>query len=117
MFQSRLRVRKAGRGGTADLERHASHKTPEHFYDCRWAAELIEHVCSRLREPYEQRGKLESHDALAAVIGSEEQDAEAFLAIAARFAMTKNALRVALSRLHKEFRDVLLKELKVKNEK
>lgn len=69
-----------------------------------------------MREPYEQRGKLESHDALAAVIGSEEQDAEAFLAIAARFAMTKNALRVALSRLHKEFRDVLLKELKVKNE-
>jgi hypothetical protein len=30
--------------------------------------------------------------------------------------MTENALRVALSRLRKDFRDVLLKELKAKNE-
>jgi len=72
IFQSRLRVRTAGRVGTADRERHASHKTPEHFYDRRWAVELIEQVRSRSREPYEQRGKLKSQDALAAVIGSEE---------------------------------------------
>lgn len=93
-------------------ERHASHETPEHFYDRRWAAELIEQVRSRLRQMYEQRGRRELHDALAPMIGSDDLNADPFLAIAARLAMTENALRVALHRLRKDFRDLLLAEVK-----
>jgi DNA-directed RNA polymerase specialized sigma24 family protein len=93
-------------------DQHTTSETPEHLYDRHWAAELIAHVRTQLRQLYEQRGKQALHDALAPLIGSEEQDSAAFLATADRLAMTENALRVALSRLRKDFRELLLQEVK-----
>jgi DNA-directed RNA polymerase specialized sigma24 family protein len=40
-------------------DRHATHETPEHFYDRRWAAELIDQVRLNLKRQYEKGGKLE----------------------------------------------------------
>ena len=93
-------------------EQHATQETPEHAYDRRWAAELIEQVRHRLRQHYEQRGKRELYLALAPLLSSEQPETEAFAQTAARLSMTENALRVALSRLRKDFRELLLKEVK-----
>ncbi len=92
-------------------EQHATPETPEHFFDRRWAAELIAQVRTRLRAQYDERGKLELHEALSPLLSSEEPETEAFSDIATRFAMTGNALRVALSRLRKDFRALLLQEV------
>ena len=93
-------------------EQHATQETPEHAYDRQWAAELIRHVRQDLRHHYEKRGKTELHEALVPWISRADQDATAFLTTAALLNMTENALRVALSRLRKDFRELLLKEVK-----
>jgi DNA-directed RNA polymerase specialized sigma24 family protein len=95
-----------------ERESHPTHKTPDHYYDRQWAAELIQHVRNRLRHHYEQRGRQELHDALVPFLGSEDLDPTAFLAIPARLNMSEGTLRVALSRLRKDFRELLLKEVK-----
>ncbi|MBK8095187.1 MAG: hypothetical protein IPK32_25250 [Verrucomicrobiaceae bacterium] len=93
-------------------EQHATQETPEHAYDRRWAVELIEQVRHRLRQHFEQVGKGELYLALSPLLSSEQPETEAFAQIAARLSMTENALRVALSRLRRDFRDALLKEVK-----
>jgi RNA polymerase sigma-70 factor (ECF subfamily) len=93
-------------------ERHATQETPEHFFDRRWAAELIEHARLHLRQVYEARGKQDLHLALSPLLSSSEPELESFPAIAERLNLTENALRVALHRLRKDFSDLLLREVK-----
>ncbi len=93
-------------------EQHVTLETPEHFYDRRWAVELIERVRQRLSAQYEKRGKRELYYALAPLLSSEAPETESAAAIAARLNLTDNALRVALHRLRKDFRDLLLQEVK-----
>lgn len=93
-------------------EQHATLETPELFYDRRWAVELIERVRLRLSAQYEKRGKGELYHALAPLLSSETPETESAPAIATRLNLTDNALRVALHRLRKDFRDLLLQEVK-----
>ncbi len=92
-------------------EQISTQETPERFFDRRWAAELIAQARTRLRAQYAERGKLELHEALSPLLSSEEPVTEAFADIAARFGMTANTLRVALSRLRRDFRALLLQEV------
>jgi RNA polymerase sigma-70 factor (ECF subfamily) len=93
-------------------DQHATQETPEHFFDRRWAAQLIDHVRAQLREIYEKRGKQELHNALSPLLSSSEPELESFPAIAERLNLTENALRVALHRMRKDFSDLLLREVK-----
>lgn len=93
-------------------ERLATHETPEHYYDRRWAMELIDRVRQHLREQYDQRGKQALHAALSPLLSSAEPETESFAAIAARLGVTENALRISLSRLRGDFRELLLAEVK-----
>jgi RNA polymerase sigma-70 factor (ECF subfamily) len=94
-------------------ERHVTHETPEHFYDRRWATELIDQVRLNLRQQYENGGKLERHDALIPFLSTELAETEKFPQIAVRLDLTENALRVSLHRLRRDFRDLLLHEIKL----
>jgi DNA-directed RNA polymerase specialized sigma24 family protein len=93
-------------------ERHVTHETPEHFYDRRWAMELIERVRQHLRQHYTERGKVALHDTLAPLLSSTEPETESFAASASRLGLTDNALRIALHRLRGDFRELLLAEVK-----
>jgi RNA polymerase sigma-70 factor (ECF subfamily) len=93
-------------------EQHATNETPETYFDRRWAMELIERVRQHLREHYEKRGKAALHDALAPLLSSAEPETESFAAIATRIGVTENALRIALSRLRGDFRELLIREVK-----
>ncbi len=93
-------------------EQHSTGDTPEHAFDRQWAAELIAHVRTRLRAHYDQRGKLALHDALAPLLSSDQPEGEAFSDTATRLSMTENALRIALTRMRKDFRHLLLQEVK-----
>ncbi|HBJ86210.1 MAG TPA: hypothetical protein DDZ88_20565 [Verrucomicrobiales bacterium] len=93
-------------------ERHATHDTPETYFDRRWAMELIERVRQHLREHYDKRGKAALHAALAPLLSSAEPETESFAAIATRLGLTDNALRIALSRLRGDFREFLIREVK-----
>jgi len=93
-------------------EKHATHETPEFDFDRRWAMELIERVRRRLREQYAKRGKEALHTALAPLLASGEQETEPFADLALRLGVTENALRISLSRLRGDFRDLLLQEVK-----
>lgn len=92
-------------------DQHTARETPEHFYDRHWAMELIAHVRERLRQDYEKRGRHELHAALAPLLVTEAH-AATFPATAAALGLTENALRVALHRMRKEFRELLLREVK-----
>jgi RNA polymerase sigma-70 factor (ECF subfamily) len=91
---------------------HATHETPERYYERRWALELIERVRARLREEYDKRGKQALHEALAPLLSSTEPETESFAAIATRLGVTENALRISLSRLRGDFREFLIREVK-----
>lgn len=92
-------------------DRHATQETPEHIFDRRWASDLIALVRTRLRADYSGRDKLPLHDALSPLINSNQPETEAFIAIATRLGMTENALRLALSRLRKDFGRLLFVEV------
>lgn len=94
------------------LESQATHPTPEHDYDRLWAAELIAHTRTRLLAKYAQRGRQALHDALAPLLSSADHERGAFHAISIRLGMTENGVRVALSRMRKDFRELLLEEVK-----
>jgi DNA-directed RNA polymerase specialized sigma24 family protein len=93
-------------------ERHATHDTPETYFDRRWAVELIGRVRARLKADYDKRGKQALHEALAPLISSAEAETESFNATATRLGVTENALRISLHRLRGDFRDLLLTEVK-----
>lgn len=87
-------------------------ETPELYFDRRWAMELIDRVRQSLRKQYEARDKAALYEALAPLLSSTLPETERFADIAARLAVTENALRVSLSRLRSDFRDLLIEEVK-----
>ena len=117
--EQRRHLRVQGEGDLRDedearwqREHHATHETPETFYDRRWAFELIERVRQRLQDQYESRGKQVLHAALAPLLSSALPETESLVEIAVRLSVTENALRVSLSRMRGDFRDLLLAEVK-----
>jgi hypothetical protein len=64
-----------------------------------------------LRADYGEHKKLPLHDALAPLLSSHEPETEVFSDIALRLSTTENALRLALSRLRKDFGRLLLVEV------
>ena len=91
-------------------DQYATRDTPEHIFDRQWAAELIGQVRARLRAEFDERGKLDLHNILAPFLGSEQP--HTLTATAARLGMNENALCIALTRMRKDFRHLLLQEVK-----
>jgi RNA polymerase sigma-70 factor (ECF subfamily) len=125
-FHSHQRERAASlkRGGGREIvsldalrEAEASHlaeplttDSPEKAFDRKWAVNLVEHALATLRAEYAALGKTAVFDELKAVtwgVRGETGHAE----IARRLNSTEGAVRVAVHRLRKRFRDELRAEV------
>jgi len=119
--RDRLRALKRGGGRTKlslDLERaedryglEPSHQqTPEAIFERRWALTILERALARLRETY----AADSRPELFAVLESRltgGDSPETYRHLAERLSMTEGAVKVALHRLRKRYRDCLRREV------
>jgi RNA polymerase sigma-70 factor (ECF subfamily) len=85
--------------------------TPEILYDRAWAITLTERAVEHLRRRYERRGQAEWFGALAANLPG-TTDPEPYKETAARFGKTEAAVKMAVSRLRREYGEVLREEIK-----
>jgi len=86
------------------------HLTPERVYERQWALALLEAVLQRLAAEYESSGRAELFAELRFAITG-DKNAVPYTELAARLAMTDEALRMAVHRLRKRFREVLRAEI------
>ncbi len=84
--------------------------TPERIYDRRWALTLLETVLARLRDEFMRSGKEEIFNALKIHLTYPQSD-EPYAVVAARLGMSEGAVKVAVHRLRRRFRELLRDEI------
>lgn len=88
----------------------AENVTPEEIYERRWALTLLAKVLSRLKQEHEEDGKGELFTALTpCLIG--ERTAQPYAELAQKLGTTEVALKSAVHRLRKQYRQVLRQEI------
>ena len=116
----RARAQKRG-GGAAHLSfevskgeemyaREPSHdETPERIYERRWARTLLDRTIEKLRAVFAQHGRPEHFEKLK---GCLQGDSDVpYAELARQLETTESALKVAVHRLRKRFRDLLRAEI------
>jgi RNA polymerase sigma-70 factor (ECF subfamily) len=91
-------------------EEPASRETPERIFEHRWAVTLVDRVIEALRKEQQERGKLATFDLLLPLMCSERQD-ESYAKVAKALQSTPGAVRVAVHRLRRRFRALLIAEI------
>ena len=84
--------------------------TPEQCYERRWALALLDVVLQRLRAEYEHEGK----DALFEVLSScliGNRESQQYALLATQLKMSEGAVKVAVHRLRKRYRQLLRSEI------
>ena len=95
-------------------EKFAAADTPDLIFERKWATEMLQHVIAKLGEIYQKKGRPELFATLRPVLesgGSLRGDDST--ALAARAGLSEAALRTALSRLLREFREILRAEVRL----
>jgi RNA polymerase sigma-70 factor (ECF subfamily) len=88
----------------------ADHATPDKVFDQQWAAALLNAVLERLGSEYEREGKLELFTAMrGTLIGARES--QPYAALAERLGMNEGAIRTAVHRLRKRYRELIREEI------
>jgi len=113
----------AKRGGgqpviSLDLERGESqyrlepaHElTPEKLYERRWALTMLENALTQLRDEYARREKLDVFDRLRDCLGGDARSVP-YAQLATELEMTEPAIKVAVHRLRKRYREILRAEI------
>lgn len=88
----------------------ADHLSPDKLYDRAWATVVLERVITRLRDEHGAEGKADLYEKLKPFLmlgGNEIPYAEA----AAELKMSEGAVRVAVHRLRKRYRELLREEI------
>ena len=83
--------------------------TPERLYERRWALTLLDRVLANLGERYAEQGKRALFDSLKVFLTDTERSSNAELA--AKLGLTEGALKVAVHRLRRRYRDLLKQEI------
>jgi RNA polymerase sigma factor (sigma-70 family) len=84
-------------------------ETPERIFERRWAHSLLDKVMARLRDELEQHGRLEHFNKLKVfLIGQSEAP---YAALARDMDMSEGAIKVAIHRLRKRYRDLFRLEI------
>ncbi len=92
-----------------DLE-PADHSTPDKLFDKQWALALLDEVLNRLELEYQAEGKADLFAALKqTLMGSRET--QPYAELAARLAMNESAVKVAVHRLRKRYRELIRDEI------
>lgn len=85
-------------------------KSPEHYFEKKWALEILARALARLREDYQESGKGELFNRLKPYLtGSAERGQ--FGEIGEALGMNETAVRAAVSRLRKRYREMLRAEI------
>jgi RNA polymerase sigma-70 factor (ECF subfamily) len=88
----------------------ADESTPEQSYERRWALTLLETVLHRLREEYAQAGRGELFAQLNPCLTG-DRDSLPYAELGARLGMNEGAVKVAVHRLRKRYRELLRAEI------
>lgn len=84
--------------------------TPEQCYERRWALTLLDTVLQRLRSEHEREGRGRLFESLnACLVGGRE--AQPYAALAGQLGMSVGAVKVAVHRLRKRYRELLREEI------
>ena len=84
--------------------------TPERIFDRRWALTLLDDVFKRLREEFTTGAKAELFDRLKDTLTG-EKTAPRYAETAAQLGMTEGAVKVAVHRLRRRYRELLRAEV------
>jgi len=117
--QDRQRAYKRGGGMVVPLEfssgedrylREPAHdETPERIFERRWALSVLNRVVERLRNEFVQHGRPEHFERLKVfLLGQSEAP---YAALAGEMNTSEGALKVAIHRLRKRYRDLFRQEI------
>ena len=84
--------------------------TPQRLFERQWAMTLLETVVQRLRREYEAGGRGESFLQLRFAITGDKSEVP-YLELAERLEVSEEAVRVAVHRLRKRYRELLREEI------
>jgi len=82
------------------------HVTPEDLYEQQWASNLLDRVLNDLQARYAERGKGELFEALKTSISGDARS-ESYVEIGGQLGMSEGAVKVAVHRLRKQYRELL----------
>lgn len=88
----------------------ADHLTAERLYEKRWALNLLDLVLGRLCEEFRAAGKLELFDVLKQFLAAGTAK-PAYLEVARELGMSEGAVKVAVHRLRRRYRQLLKEEI------
>jgi len=92
-----------------DLE-PADTSSPDKLFDKHWARALLEEVLNQLEAEYQQAGKAELFAALKQTLTG-TRESQPYAVLAGRVGMTEAAVKVAVHRLRKRYRELLRAEI------
>ncbi|HEY7335116.1 MAG TPA: hypothetical protein VH639_09545 [Bryobacteraceae bacterium] len=117
--EDRRRARKRGGGQIVPLEfsrgeeryqREPAHdETPERIFDRRWALSVLDRVMEKLRDEFVQHGRPEHFERLKVFLLG-QSDAP-YAALAREMNTSEGALKVAIHRLRKRYRELFRQEI------
>jgi RNA polymerase sigma-70 factor (ECF subfamily) len=84
--------------------------TPERLFERRWALTLLEHVMRKLRADFDAVGKADHFDRLAVFL-NRESGGNRYEAVAGQLGISSGALRMAVHRLRRRYRELLRMEI------
>jgi RNA polymerase sigma-70 factor (ECF subfamily) len=87
----------------------ADRRTPESLFDYCWAQTVLENTMAQLRASYQAAGKEDRFEVLAPHLAGER--AESYREAAARLGLTEGAVKVAVHRMRKEYRELIRAEI------
>ena len=100
----------AAEAETRYLGEAAGNMTPERFYDQRWATTLLDQVMTGLRQEYAEAGRTAVFEVLAGFLWGKDESVS-YAQIGERWGMTEGALRAAMHRLRRRYRERLRAEV------
>ena len=92
-----------------DLE-PADNSSPDKLFDKHWATALLEEVLNQLEAEYQQAGKAELFAALKQTLTG-TRESQPYAVLATRLGMNEAAVKVAVHRLRKRYRELLRAEI------
>ena len=84
--------------------------TPERLFERRWALSMLEHVMAKLRAEFDAAGKADQFDRLSVFL-ARESGGERYDAAAAQLGVSSGAMRMAVHRLRRRYRELLRMEI------
>jgi RNA polymerase sigma factor (sigma-70 family) len=87
----------------------AHEETPERIFERRWALAMLERVMERLREEFAQHGRPEHFERLKVFLLGQSEGP--YAALAREMNTSEGALKVAIHRLRKRYRELFRREI------